>query len=457
MYLWIQIECICGPWLNSFVDRALKVLRVMYIVHPGPRRVRAPSLPPSRATRGWAAHCPSSTPPPPPPRLLLLLHSSSSSRVKPTGRWPPRAKTSRTTTRVLLLQADNLSPATSWICCDLRKVYFSLKWIVFVPLIATICEVQCLIVWSRRMVCCRELQPAHQCTPLRVQTHKSSFTFSNMDLISNCDKLASFKRCIDLLMSKLWQLWRRAVMRVVGVNPEWEGFAYSEKSVFLSEMTLYSWMRVAGLGELRCSSWWRSWQQQCWWWCCPTSPKAKWNFDPNNASEAPKQQAKTRSREGFHEETCVCCVRFFFLVIFTRAQCEISGTLQVFKEQFHLIKTKLFSLVKKTITLRITSVIYRIEEAFSPMTIQQICNPRFFWKAFSLSFWTKLDPGTGWKPQRGENVRCWWITPYICKSLRHTFPIAIIIIATFSRTKILKIWWEWWWEWWWWWWWWWWF
>ena len=276
MYLWIQIECICGPWLNVFVDRALKVLRVMYIVHPGPRRVRAPSLPPSRATRGWAAHCPSSTPPPPPPRLLLLLHSSSSSRVKPTGRWPPRAKTSRTTTRVLLLlQADNLSPATSWICCDLRKVYFSLKWIVFVPLIATICEVQCLIVWSRRMVCCRELQPAHQCTPGRVQTHKSSFTFSNMDLIFNCDKLASFQRCIDLLMSKLWQLWRRAVMRVVGVNPEERDLLIPRKVYFFRK-----WLCILGWG-------WRGWES----WDALFGE----DLDTNNVGDDVVQQAQKQS------------------------------------------------------------------------------------------------------------------------------------------------------------------
>ena len=402
MYLWIQIECICRPWLNVFVDRALKVLRVMYIVHPGPRRVRAPSLPPVPPEAG--------RPTVPPqllflplllllPRLLLLLHSSSSSRVKPTGRWPPMAKTSRTTTRVLLLllQADNLSPATSWICSDLRKVYFSLKWIVFVPLIATICEVQCLIVWSRRMVCCRELQPAHQCTPGRVQTHKSSFTFSNMDLIFNCDKLASFQRCIDLLMSKLWQLWRRAVMRVVGVNPEERDLLIPRKVYFFRK-----WLCILGWG-------WQGWES----WdalfgedldtnnvgddVVQQAQKQSEMFDPNNASEAPKQQAKTRSREGFHEETCVCCVRFFFLVIFTRAQCEISGTLQVFKEQFHLIKTKLFSLVKKTITLRITSVIYRIEEAFSPLTIQQICNPQVLLENLLTLFLNKIR-SWDWKP-----------------------------------------------------------
>ena len=120
-------------------------------------------------------------------------------------------------------------------------------------------------------------------------------------------------------------------------------------------------------------------------------------FDPNNASEAPKQQAKTRSREGFHEETCVCRVRFFFLVIFTRAQCEISGTLQVFKEQFHLIKTKLFSLVKKTITLKITSVIYRIEAAISPLTIQQICNPQVLLESLLTLFLNKIR-SWDWKP-----------------------------------------------------------
>ena len=392
MYLWTLVKCICGQGTQGSQGD----------VHCAPWAPSCPCpLPPSRATRGWAAHCPSSTPipppPPPPPQLLLLLHSSSSSRVKPTGRWPPMAKTSRTTTRVLLLQADNLSPATSWICCDLRKVYFSLKWIVFVPLIATICEVQCLIVWSRRMVCCRELQPAHQCTPGRVQTHKSSFTFSNMDLIFNCDKLASFQRCIDLLMSKLWQLWRRAVMRVVGVNPEERDLLIPRKVYFFRK-----WLCILGWG-------WQGWES----WdalfgedldtnnvgddVVQQAQKQSEMFDPNNASEAPKQQAKTRSREGFHEETCVCCVRFFFLVIFTRAQCEIPGTSQVFKEQFHLIKTKLFSLVKKTITLRITSVIYRIKEAFSPLTIQQICNPQVLLENLLTLFLNKIR-SWDWKP-----------------------------------------------------------
>ena len=50
------------------------------------------------------------------------------------------------------------------------------------------------------------------------------------------------------------------------------------------------------------------------------APKQSEMFDTNNVREAPKQQAKTRSREGFHEETCVCCVPFLFSVIFTRAQ-----------------------------------------------------------------------------------------------------------------------------------------
>ena len=267
MYLWTLVKFICGQGTQGSQGD----------VHCAPWAPSCPCpLPPSRATRGWAAHCPSSTPPPPPPpRLPLLLHSSSSSRVKPTGRWPPMAKTSRTTTRVLLLQADNLSPATSWICCDLRKVYFSLKWIVFVPLIATICEVQCLIVWSRRMVCCRELQPAHQCTPGRVQTHKSSFTFSNMDLIFNCDKLASFQRCIDLLMSKLWQLWRRAVMRVVGVNPEERDLLIPRKVYFFRK-----WLCILGWG-------WRGWES----WDALLGE----DLDTNNVGDDVVQQAQKQS------------------------------------------------------------------------------------------------------------------------------------------------------------------
>ena len=389
MYLWIQIECICRPWLNVFVDRALKVLRVMYIVHPGPRRVRAPSLPPVPPEAG--------RPTVPPQLLLLLLGSHCCCTPPPPVGWSPLAGGHR------WLKPPEPPPEC---CCCCRRTTCHLQPAGFV-----VTSEKCISLWSE-LYLCRWLQRFAKCSVwlcevggwfaagscrLHTSAHQGEYKHTS--------PLSHFLTWTWSLIVTSWLLSKDALTYwclscdscgveqwAVSSEGGWsqsrrEGFAYPRKVYFFRK-----WLCILGWG-------WRGWES----WdallgedldtnnvgddVVQQAQKQSEMFDTNNASEAPKQQAKTRSRAWFHEETCVWCVRFFF---FTHAQCEISRTLQVFKEQFHLIKTKLFSIVKKTITLRITSVIYRIEEAFFPLTIQQICKPQVLLQSLLTLFLNKI-------------------------------------------------------------------
>ena len=141
MYLWIQIECICRPWLNVFVDRALKVLRVMYIVHPGPRRVRAPSLPPVPPEAGRPTV-------PPQLLLLLLLGSYCCCTPPPPVGWSPLAGGHRG------LKPPEPPPE----CCCCRRTTCHLQPAGFV-----VTSEKCISLWSE-LYLCRWLQRFARCS-----------------------------------------------------------------------------------------------------------------------------------------------------------------------------------------------------------------------------------------------------------------------------------------------------